>query len=1132
MTPSPETRVFGTNDSTANRILNLNSPREETLDLGSDDQAQLNQRNRSGIRIRVTTDVAGLKCRLSAMTDGVTTAHLTDDSGTVLEQQAIGGLESGQTFSFDTELSANETYLVLCDADGQSYTRGRAAVDYPIEGDSLIATHGVYTGNGTRSNSYRYCIDRITPVGTRSEIGGTLDLGDDDLAQPGQRNRSGIRIETTETIDGLACRISRETVGIITAYLVTDAGTVLERQTTATLAPGERFAFESELEADTAYWILCDASGRTYTRGRAAVDYPIEGESLVATRGIYTGNGARSNSYRYCIDQITPGGIRNEIGVSLDLENDDQAQFGQRNRSGVRIQATDEITGLECRLSAETDGVTTAHLTDDSGSVLEQQAIGGLESGQTFTFDTALEADETYWVLCDADGQSYRRGRAAVDYPIESDVLVATHGIYTGSGARSNDYRYCIDRIQPADATLEIGTTLVLGTDDQGQSWAGLTGQSGVRIETTEDVDGLECRLSAQTERVATAYLTTDAGVVIERQTIAALEAGETFAFESELEADTAYRVLCDARGRDYVRGRAAVDYPLESDSLVATHGVYSDDSQSSSYRYCFDRMRPANNVESRVGTLDLESDELAQSWSGLTGRSGIRIRATEDITDIECRLSAMTDGVTMAYLTDDSGTVLDQQAIDSVEAGETFEFDIALEGGEVYRVLCDADEQSYTRGRAAVDYPLEGDSLEATHGIYGGDLQSSNYRYCIDRIRTASTNRGLLASLRNRSLDVTTVDVAEHPSIDENGDLSAELLDYLESQEEVNHEIVLPRGSYKWNTNFVLTDPIEFLAIRGDPRATLEIRNHDVSLAFQFGRWGSNTPPQHVVIQNLDVDISDELERDAGLMIVHAGRCLIDNVNLVGQRTLHGPYSGNRYTFLINTRDENATSVIRNVTATDGEIENPNVPMLGNHTIGFSADPPHEGINVWQQCHVEDFVVSAYYLKNSPGENILDRSTAINNGSSGIRLGVADEARDCKIIFDDMSNRKYAGCGLWFNGGQPVAERIEIDGTDAQNDLVRVNSEADGGHIRNLSVFCGPTAAATTVRCTRASFTDLQGLLIEDFVIDDITTASIGPSVVVRRPDVTLRSGVISVENRPALGGTEEPVLEDVNFQ
>ncbi|MFC6764909.1 hypothetical protein ACFQE6_07770, partial [Natrinema soli] len=257
-------------------------------------------------------------------------------------------------------------------------------------------------------------------------------------------------------------------------------------------------------------------------------------------------------------NKTVPGGI-------LNLGSDEGKQVGQQNRAGIRLETKEIIDTLQCRLSAQTAGVITAYLTDDSGTVIERQTVATLKGGDTFEFEAALKAGKSYRILCDAQGYDYSRGRTTASYPLESDSLVVTHGIYNGSGAPSNTYRYCIDQIRTSNTAAEKGAAIDLATDDETQSWNGLNKQSGVRIETTASIDGLICRLSENTTGLTTAYLTTDSGDVLERQTIATLEAGNSFTFDTSLAPAEAYWIICDARGDDYIRGRAEVTYPVRA---------------------------------------------------------------------------------------------------------------------------------------------------------------------------------------------------------------------------------------------------------------------------------------------------------------------------------------------------------------------------------------------------------------------------------------------------------------------------------------------------------------------------------------------------------------------------------------
>ena len=1175
-------------------------PETDTLDLGSDEEGQAwsSLDEPSGVRFRVDEAVDDVTCRLSSETEGVTTAVLTDEDGDVLDERSIDDRGAGDTFAFDAGLDAGEAYRILLDAGGESYVRGRAATDYPLESAVLEATHGIYSGD-YESDSYRYCVDRITvsiadsepsepeesEPGESGSAESTIDLGDDEEAQSwGSLDQpSGVRFRANEDLSRVTGRLSAETDDVTTAVLTDDDGDPQERSIDD-LGAGDTFAFDVDLESGETYWVVCDADGESYVRGRAEADYPLEDDLLAITDGIYGGY-LETDDYRYCVDRLSvesagsgSGGYETETEeTELDLGSDEEGQSWSTldRRSGVRFRADEDLSKVTGRLSAETDGVTTAVLTDDSGSVLEEESVDDLEAGDTFAFDATLEAGEAYRILLDADGESYVRGRAEADYPLEDDLLAVTHGIYGGE-YESESYRYCVDRIavereyevpveddEESEPEPEV-ETIDLGDDEEGQSRDSLDSPSGVRIRATESVDALECRLSAETEGVTTAYLTGDDVTtatpaeddILDEQSIDDLEAGDTFAFDVDLEADDVRWIVCDAEGDTYVRGRAGADYPIDGDLLEVTDGIYGGYVQSEDYRYCLDRIvveggstssdeTESEPTEPEVPALELGDDEEGQSWSSLDDRSGVRLVATESVDALECRLSSETEGVTTAVLTDDSGDVLDERSVADLEAGDTFVLNGELEADEAYRVLLDADGESYVRGRAAIEYPIESDFLEATHGIYGGDYESESYRYCLERIEptdpeehepdsepapasSVATN-GLVAELVNRPDDVTTVNVVDESSIDENGDLSAEILSYIDSRDTVNHEFVLPMGSYTWNTEFVVFDPIEFLEIRGEPRATLEIRDHGVDIAFLLGQWATDDPPKHVVLQNLDVDINDQRERDAGLISAHVGRCLLDNVELIGERWRHGPHGGDRYTCMINTRDPNALSLIRNFGLPDGEVADSSQPSVG-HSIGCSADPPHEGINIWDRCYVEDYVDNGIYVRNSEGENFVDHSMAVNCGNGNIRIGAADEARDCKILLDGGSDQTYPGAGLWLNGGEAIAERIEIDGSDAQNDIVRVNSDADGGHIKDLDLFCGPDVQAPAIRCTETSSTTNRGLLIEDFDVEDITTAA-GGSVRVRRSDVTLKNGVIDASYRSALTGYGNPDIDDVDM-
>ncbi|NUC71721.1 hypothetical protein HTZ84_05255 [Haloterrigena sp. SYSU A558-1] len=177
---------------------------------------------------------------------------------------------------------------------------------------------------------------------------------------------------------------------------------------------------------------------------------------------------------------------------ALDLESDDQQQAGQSHHSGVRIRAEQDLEGLECRISDQTSGLVMAYLKDGGGDILERRSIDTLEAGDTFTFTTPLEAGKGYQVVCAAGGAPYDRGRSHVEYPIKSEVLVATAGIYTGGGTETTRYCYNIDQIRPLRSVEEDQPQVALGAvkpSDPMPDYHSATGLEATRGENCYVVD-------------------------------------------------------------------------------------------------------------------------------------------------------------------------------------------------------------------------------------------------------------------------------------------------------------------------------------------------------------------------------------------------------------------------------------------------------------------------------------------------------------------------------------------------------------------------------------------------------------------------------------------------------------------
>lgn len=539
--------------------------------------------------------------------------------------------------------------------------------------------------------------------------------------------------------------------------------------------------------------------------------------------------------------------------------------------------------------------------------------------------------------------------------------------------------------------------------------------------------------------------------------------------------------------------------------------------------------------------TLELGEDQPLSDESGagrIANANGVRVEPREDLQGLACRLSGELDGQLRAFLVR-GGTVLERQTIGTLTPGDAFAFHTPLSAGRQYDVLIDAGaDREYTRGRAEVDYPVEGDRLAAVAGVYSrGGATSDTYRYNVAAIAPLETPYCPVADADiGRPAATETVDVVESDAIDHDGDLAAEIRAYVGTAT-APVAFVLPEGSYDWSAGLALSQPIEYVEIRGEPRATLEVRSHEPDTAFEFGEWDASTPPQRVVVRNVDVDIADAESRDCGLILANVGRAVIDNVALVGTRWRHGPDGGDRYTLLVNTWDGDGESLVRNVSLPDGAVADADEGSVG-HEIAFSADPPHVGRTVWQRCFVAEYVDNGFYTANSPGTNVLEECVAANCGNGNVRPGANDAVRDCRIVLDRGSDQRYPGAGLWLNGGRPVVERVAIAAPDAGNDVVRVNSGADGGLITDLAVSTGPDVPSPTLRCTATPETDPVGVRIENFALEDastVTTTDDGdpvPAVRIARPDVELADGVVETSHRDAIGGDCEPVLENVDVR
>jgi hypothetical protein len=558
--------------------------------------------------------------------------------------------------------------------------------------------------------------------------------------------------------------------------------------------------------------------------------------------------------------------------------------------------------------------------------------------------------------------------------------------------------------------------------------------------------------------------------------------------------------------------------------------------------------------AEPEYPELDLGEDTERQTHLG--NQAGIRFKAETDLSGITARISTRTMGVSRAYLKEaGGGEVLEEIDITRYRGGEWITFRTTLMEGEEYEVVLDAEGANFARGRREMDYPVQSDELTVNYGVFGSDGPTSEtYRYCLDRLRPgANAGRGF----RNGERAIDTLDDVPESAelvyadaeaeINLERDVGAQLANYIDDQGTVNHAIVLPEGTYDWGHRLRVPSSAEYIGLIGEgegPR--YEIREF-IDQPLTIG--GTRNGVGEALVRNIDWDIDGEDDDgnniDTGFLEVFAeDSLLVEHCRRLGKRqryqwfdgngSHHGWYHvGNAYGMHAAITDSDGVGVVRNC-RTDGGVHNPVAEKAGRpggEGVGFSAEA-NRGTIFWRGNTARKAVGNTFYMHSGAsveGRNIVEYNQIFNGSRSAIRLGEGDRASDNYIEFSDMAGR-HAGSGLWYNFDTPGCRDLEIHAPDGNHELVRMSSECNGGELCGLEIYAGPANRSFTIRCSTASGGTTEGIVIENFEIVDESDRG-DYSVMIRRPDVTLRDGIIDVRNsrRDAIGGTHEPDLEDV---
>ena len=121
-----------------------------------------------GIQIKPKRNLPGIRVTISKNTSGAANVSLTDSSGTPLTSEPFPGPQQEVTLTHP--LSGGDTYYVLVDNEGNSYTAGSsAAVSFPYESEALDITSGVSVGDFPLvQSSAAYTISELSAINPNS----------------------------------------------------------------------------------------------------------------------------------------------------------------------------------------------------------------------------------------------------------------------------------------------------------------------------------------------------------------------------------------------------------------------------------------------------------------------------------------------------------------------------------------------------------------------------------------------------------------------------------------------------------------------------------------------------------------------------------------------------------------------------------------------------------------------------------------------------------------------------------------------------------------------------------------------------------------------------------------------------
>jgi len=128
----------------------LTTDRTDTADLGSPTNQFSGVSDRRGVEITLATDATEVSVELTSGTTA-TEVYVTDNAGTILGQSSVS---SGSATISGLSLTQNESYFIVADDAGGSYTTGKLSKSPTVTSTLFNVSAGVYSGTQTSPNNF------------------------------------------------------------------------------------------------------------------------------------------------------------------------------------------------------------------------------------------------------------------------------------------------------------------------------------------------------------------------------------------------------------------------------------------------------------------------------------------------------------------------------------------------------------------------------------------------------------------------------------------------------------------------------------------------------------------------------------------------------------------------------------------------------------------------------------------------------------------------------------------------------------------------------------------------------------------------------------------------------------------